>query len=190
MSNKTMYEMLEELQSVLPKSERRSDLKEVAEFIEENKDKSILQLVSGFPDRYPQFQIKQNQRNEEFISSFEEKIFSAYLIIKALDLEDINTIYQIDMDIKKKGKPYVKFEGVVKKQEKLTNEQDPDKIIKQEPFYGTELDIEFNSTDELIKGFLKVHQSILELVGGMLFIEIVGSDETTKMYNDLLNHYK
>ena len=188
MTDKTMYKMLEEPQSILPESERRTDLKEVVKFIEENKDKSILQLSTEFPDRYPQFQTKQNQRNEEFISGFEEKIFSAYLIIKALDLEDINTIYQIDMDIKKKGKPYAKFEGVVKKQEELTNEQDPDKIIKQESFYRTELDTEFSSNEELIKGFLEVHQALLELVGGMLFIEISGNDETMKIYNKILDH--
>ena len=60
MTNKTIYEMLVDLQSVLPESERRTDLKEVAEFIQENKGKSILQLATEFPDRYPQFQTKEN----------------------------------------------------------------------------------------------------------------------------------
>ena len=119
-------------------------------------------------------------------NNFEEKIFSAYLTIKAWNLEDINTVYQIDMDIKKKGKPYVKFEGVVKKQEESTNEQDPDKIVKQEPFYRTELDTEFSSNEELLKGFLKVLRCLFQLARGFS-IKFSGSNETMKMYNNILN---
>ena len=46
-------EILEELSSCLPESEKRTDLKEVAEFLDENKGKSFAQLIMEYPEMYP-----------------------------------------------------------------------------------------------------------------------------------------
>ena len=60
MTDKTIYEMLVDLQSVLSESERRTDLKEVVEFLNKNKNKTVLELITEYPERHPQFQTKGN----------------------------------------------------------------------------------------------------------------------------------
>ena len=53
-----IYQMLEEMFRDVPENEKRDDLKEIAEFLEANKHKSLSQLVNDFPEMYPQFNQK------------------------------------------------------------------------------------------------------------------------------------
>ena len=114
-------------------------------------------------------------------------MYIGYLDIDTVVYGDLKTVCHINLDIRaEENNPEVKFEGAISEARKMTYEVVINDKIVTKPFFGPELDINFNYRIDLINGFKDFYKKLLKKIGGSKNLEIIATGMTHNHLDELI----
>ena len=114
-------------------------------------------------------------------------MYIGYLDIDTEVYDDLNTVCHINLDVRtEENNPKAKFEGAISEARKITHEVIVNDKIVTKPFFGPELNVNFNYRIDLINGFKVFYKKLLKEIGGSKNLEIIATGMTHKELDELI----
>ena len=114
-------------------------------------------------------------------------MYIGYLDIDTVVYGDLKTVCHISLDIRtENNSPKAKFEGAISEARKITHEVIISDRIVTVPFFGPELNVNFNYRIDLINGFKDFYKKLLKEIGGSKNLEIIATGMTHKELDELI----
>ena len=114
-------------------------------------------------------------------------MYIGYLDIDTEVYDDLNTICHINLDVRtEENNPKAKFEGAISSAKEITHDVIINDRAVTVPFFGPELNVNFNYRIDLINGFKVFYKKLLKEIGGSKNLEIIATGMTHKELDELI----
>ena len=114
-------------------------------------------------------------------------MYIGYLDIDTEFYDNLKTVCHINLDVRtEENNPKAKFEGAISSAKEITHDVIINDRAVTVPFFGPELNVNFNYRIDLINGFKVFYKKLLKEIGGSKNLEIIATGMTHNHLDELI----